>query len=106
LKFLGRAVPFCDGIGVPKTSITSDERQIKDLFQRHELKVQTVIVKERSWFVKLDEDAAPDFRTLKQRLKQLSGAAHKCLAGTSEFFFKQIDSTEEFGGFLYAKDPK
>jgi hypothetical protein len=39
-------------------------------------------------------------------LKQLSAAAHERLAGTSEFFFKQIDSTEEFGGFLYAKDPK
>jgi hypothetical protein len=65
-----------------------------------------VIAKEKSWFVKFDEDAVPDFHTLKQRLEQLSAAAHERLAGISEFFFKQIDLTEEFGGFLYAKEPK
>jgi hypothetical protein len=48
----------------------------------------------------------PDFNTLKQRLKHLSAAAHEHLAGKGEFFFKQIDATEEFGGFLYAKEPK
>jgi hypothetical protein len=32
LKILGRAIPFCDGLGVPRTAITSTERQIKDLF--------------------------------------------------------------------------
>jgi hypothetical protein len=32
--------------------------------------------------------------------------AHEQLAGNGEFFFTQIDTTEEFGGFLYAKEPK
>jgi hypothetical protein len=32
LKVLGRAVPFCDGVGVPRTAFTSNQRQIKDLF--------------------------------------------------------------------------
>jgi hypothetical protein len=39
LRVLGRAIPFCDGIGIPRTAITSNDRQIKDLFQKHELKV-------------------------------------------------------------------
>jgi hypothetical protein len=87
LRFLGRSVSFCDGVGVPRTSITSNDRQIKDLFQKHELKAQTVIAKEGSWFVKFDEDSAPDFDTLKHRLHQLSSFAHEQLAGQSEFFF-------------------
>lgn len=33
LKFLGRAAPFCDGIGVPKTNLTSTDRQVRNLFQ-------------------------------------------------------------------------
>jgi hypothetical protein len=81
LKVLGRAVPFCDGVGIPKTKITSNDHQIKDLFQKHELKVQTVIAKEGSWFVKFDEDSAPDFDTLKRRLCQISSFAHEQLAG-------------------------
>ena len=48
----------------------------------------------------------PDFATLKNRLKELSDSTHEKLEGQSEFFFYQIDSTEEFEGFLYAKDLK
>jgi hypothetical protein len=68
LKVLGRAIPFCDGVGVPRTTITSTDRQVKDLFQQHEIKVYTVIAKGTSWFVKFDEDSTPDFDTLKHRL--------------------------------------
>ena len=81
LKPLGRTMPFCDGIGVPKTNLTSTDRQVRALFRQHELKVQTIVTKENSWFVKFDEDSAPDFNTLKQRLRQLSADAHEQLSG-------------------------
>lgn len=33
LKVLGRAAPFCDGIGVPRTNLTSTDCQVRNLFQ-------------------------------------------------------------------------
>jgi len=32
LRTLGLALPFCDGIGVPKTKLTATERQVRELF--------------------------------------------------------------------------
>ena len=46
-----------------------------------ELLVYTVVGKESSWFVKLDEDAMPDFNEVKERLKKLSDFVHESLAG-------------------------
>ncbi len=75
------------------------------LFHEYDIKVYSVISKSDSWFVKFDEDAMPDFKTLKERLKNLSNSIHEKLEGKSDFFLSQFDSTEEFGGFLYAKSP-
>ena len=69
LKPLGNMKPFCDGVSVPMTLLTSTERQVRELFRDHELKVYTVVVKEKSWFVKFDEDCLPNFGVLEERLK-------------------------------------
>ena len=85
---MGLDSPFCDGIGVPKTRLTDTERNVRTLFQKYDLKLHTVVSKEKCWFVKLDEDAMPDFLTLKKILKNLSNFGHEQLAGQSEFFLQ------------------
>ena len=81
MRALGLALPFCDGIGVPKTKLTATERQVRELFEKFNIKVFSVVHKEQSWFVKLDEDAAPSIRVLKRRLLQMSDTAHQELHG-------------------------
>ena len=48
---------------------------------KFELLVYTVVGKESSWFIKLNEDAMPDFNEVKERLKKLSEFVHESLAG-------------------------
>jgi hypothetical protein len=79
LEPIGGSVPFCDGIGVPKTTLTRTERQVRELFQEFELKLFTVISKANGWFVKLDEDTMPDFTIVKERLWKLSTTANEKL---------------------------
>jgi hypothetical protein len=76
------------------------------LFADHELRTWTVISKQKSWFVKLDDDAMPDFETVKLRLKELSAYTNEKLGSQSEFFITQVDETKEYQGFLYAKEAK
>jgi hypothetical protein len=95
LRALGLALPFCDGIGVPKTRLTATERQVRELFERVNVKVFSVVHKEESWFVKLDEDAAPSIRVLKRRLLQMSDTANEELRGDYEFT-----------GFFYCQNAK
>jgi hypothetical protein len=54
---------------------------VKQLFARFDLKVFTVIAKEKHWFVKLDEDAMGDFIRTKLHLRQLSDTIHEELKG-------------------------
>jgi len=68
--------------------------------------VFSVVHKEQSWFVKLDEDAAPSIRVLKRRLQQMSDTAHEDLQGDQDFFLLQFDGTEEFTGFFYCQNAK
>lgn len=76
MKCLGLDSPFCDGVSVPKTKLTETERNVRFLFQKYNLKLHTVVSKEESWFLKFDEDAMPDFLTLKKTLKKLSDFVH------------------------------
>jgi hypothetical protein len=40
-----------------------------------------VIAKDNNWFVKFDEDAMPDFKTLIMRLRDICISTHEKLAG-------------------------
>jgi hypothetical protein len=78
---LGDEKSFCDGIGVPRTKLTDSIQSVKHLFAKHQLRLWTVIPKQNSWFVKLDEDAMPDFLTVKARLRVLSENINENLRG-------------------------
>ena len=106
LRPIGDGKSFCDGIKIPKTSLTETMSQVKKLFLQQNLPTWTIVSKQTSWFVKLNEDLMPDFETVKARLKELSAVANEKLGGETNFFIEQIDETKEYCGFLYAKDVK
>ena len=62
---------FCDGIGLTRTPLTQTERQVRELFQEFGLKLFTVVAKDKSWFVKLDEDAMAGANDIKDKLKKM-----------------------------------
>jgi len=61
LRPLGAGKSFCDGISIAKTPLTSSIQAVRSIFAKHELHLWTVVAKDKSWFVKLDEDKMPEF---------------------------------------------
>ena len=88
LRPIGNGMSFCDGIKIPKTPLTETMSQVKKLFLQYNLPTWTVVSKQTSWFVKLNEDLMPDFQTVKARLKELVAITHEELGGNTDFFIE------------------